>query len=153
MAFKVFISHSMADVKLVSQLKYWLEVNGIEAYLAEAYPEAGANLSQKISNAIDNSECVIAVFTQDGTRSQWVNQEIGYAKKAGKIVVPLVEDGVPHTGFIQGVEYISFNRSNPTDSINKILKRLTQLKAGKEARDKLIAGAIIIFGLLILSKK
>ncbi|MHB8105706.1 MAG: hypothetical protein ACYDG5_09270, partial [Dehalococcoidales bacterium] len=31
MPFKVFISHSTADLSLVQQLQYWLQVNGIEA--------------------------------------------------------------------------------------------------------------------------
>lgn len=151
MAFRVFISHSTADLGLVYQLKYWLEANGIETYLAEAHPQPGISLSEKVSNAIDQSNCVIAVLTRDGTRSQWVNQEIGYAKKAGRIVVPLVEQGVPHTGFVQDVEYVSFSRGNPTDAINRIVASLAQLKADKEAQDKMIAGFLILLGLLALA--
>jgi len=153
MAFKVFISHSTADLGLVYQLKYWLEVNGIETYLAEAHPQPGVGLSEKISAAIDRSNCVIAVLTSDGVRSQWVNQEIGYAKKAGKIVVPLVEQGVPHTGFVQGVEYVPFTREDPTDAVSRIVKRLTDLKAAKEVQDKMIAGFLILLGLLALASK
>lgn len=153
MAFKVFISHSTADLGLVYQLKYWLEVNGIETYLAEAHPQPGISLSEKVSVAIDQSNCVIAVLTRDGARSQWVNQEIGYAKKAGRIVIPLVEQGVPHTGFVQGVEYVPFSRETPTDTINRIVKRLAHLKADKEAQDKMVAGFLILLGLLALGGK
>jgi len=153
MAFKVFISHSTADLGLVYQLKYWLEVNGIETYLAEAHPQPGNTLSEKVSAAIDQSNCVIAVLTRDGARSQWVNQEIGYAKKAGRIVIPLVEQGVPHTGFVQGVEYVPFNRGTPTDAINRIAEHLADLKADKEAQDKMVAGFLILLGLLALAGK
>lgn len=153
MAFKVFVSHSTADLGLVYQLKYWLEVNGIETYLAEAHPQPSVSLSAKISAAIDQSNCVIAVLTRDGTRSQWVNQEIGYAKKAGKIIVPLVEQGVPHTGFVQGVEYVPFIRENPTDAVGRIVKHLADLKAEREAQDKMIAGFLILLGLLALASK
>lgn len=151
MAFKVFISHSTADLGLVYQLKYWLEVNGIETYLAEAHPQPGINLSEKVSAAIEQSNCVIALLSRDGARSQWVNQEIGYAKRAGRIVIPLVEQGVPHAGFVQGVEYVPFSGGNPTDAINRIVKRLADLKADKEAQDKLVAGFLILLGLLALA--
>ena len=151
MAFRVFISHSTDDLGLVYRLKDWLEVNGIETYLAEAHPQPGISLADKISNAINQSNCLIAVLTRDGTRSQWVNQEIGYAKKAGRIIIPLVEQGVPHTGFVRDVEYIQFNRLNPTDAINRIVESLTKLKANKEARDKMVAGTIILLGLLALA--
>jgi hypothetical protein len=74
-----------------------------------------------------------------------VNQEIGYAKSAGKIVIPVVEQGVPHSGFVQDVEYIQFNRFNATDAINCVVESLTKLKADKEAREKTVAGALIIY--------
>jgi len=150
-AFRVFISHSTADLELVYQLKCGLEINRIETYLAEAYPQPGTSLSGKISNAIDQSNCVIAVFTRDGVRSQWVNQEIGYAKKAAKIVIPIVEEGVPHNGFVQGIEYVPFSRENPTDAISRIIERLAQLKANKETQEKIIAGFLILLGLLALA--
>ncbi|MBA7591335.1 hypothetical protein ES708_33489 [subsurface metagenome] len=153
MAFKVFISHSTADLGLVQQLQYSLQTHGIEAYLADLYPKPGDILASKISNAIDNSNCVIAVLTQDGARSQWVHQEIGYAKRARKLVIPIVEEGVPSTGFIQGVEYIRFNRENPADAINKIVAYLKRLKADKESGEMLLAGALIALGLLALASR
>lgn len=151
MPFKVFISHSTSDLNLVQQLKYWLEVNGIETYLADLYPQPGTTLASKISNAIKQSNCVIAVLTRDGARSQWVHQEIGYAKGAGKLVIPVAEDGVPTAGFVEGVEYIPFSRENPTEAINKVVEYLTRLKADREAREKAVAGFLILFGLLALA--
>lgn len=150
MPFKIFISHSTADLSLIQQLKYWLEVNGIETYLADLYPQPGDTLASKISNAIKQSDCVLAVLTRDGARSQWVHQEIGYAKGAGRLVIPLVEEGISSTGFIQGVEYIPFNRENPAEAMNRIVEYLTRLKAGKEAREKATAGFLILLGLLAL---
>ena len=37
---------------------------------------------------------LFALFTKNGGQSSYVQQEIGYAKKAGKIIVPFVESGV-----------------------------------------------------------
>jgi hypothetical protein len=153
MAFKVFISHSTTDLGLVQQLQYSLETNGIETYLADLHPQPGDTLASKISNAIEQSNCLIAVLTRDGTRSRWVHQEIGFAKGKGKLVIPVFEEGVSSTGFVEGVEYIRFNRENPADAINKIVDYLKRLKADKESGEMLLAGFLILLGLLVLASK
>lgn len=153
MAFKVFVSHSTADLGLVQQLQYSLETNGIETYLADLHPQPGDTLASKISKAIEQSNCLIAVLTRDGARSQWVHQEIGCAKGVGKLVIPVVEEGIPPTGFVEGVEYIRFNRENPADAINSIVNHLKRLKTNKEARETMVAGFLILLGLLALASK
>ena len=150
MAFKVFVSHSMADLGLIYQLKYWLELNGVETYLDELYPKPGISLGSKITSAIEQSDCVIALISRDGGRSKWVNQEIGYAWAKGRLVIPIVEKGEPLVGFPEGREYISFDRSNPADAINKAIDYLARMKANKEAQEKALAGLIIFFGLMAL---
>lgn len=151
MPFKVFISHSTADLGLVQQLQYWLQVNGIETYLADLYPQPGINLAATISKAIEDSNCVIAVLTQDGTRSQWVHQEIGYANRARKLIIPIVEIGVPPTGFIQGIHYIPFSKENPTEAVNSIVTYIKKLKTDKESQEIMMAGLLILIGLLALA--
>lgn len=151
MAFKVFISHSVSDLSIVYQLKQWLELNGIETYLAELYPQPGVALADKVASAIDQSDCVIVLITNAGGRSKWVNQEIGYAKAKGKLVIPVVERGESLGGFVQGKEYVPFDRANPADAINQLVKYLSGLRATKGDRDKAIAGLVIFFGLLALA--
>ena len=151
MAFKVFISHSVTDLWLVEQLKYWLELNGIETYLAELHPEPGVPLAEKVTKAIEQSNCVIGLITNAGGRSKWVNQEIGYARAKGRLVIPVVEQGESLAGFVEGKEYISFDRANPGDAIRRVVDFLAQKKADKEASEKALAGLVIFFGLLALA--
>jgi hypothetical protein len=151
MAFKVFISHSVADLGVVYQLKQWLELNGIETYLAELYPQPGVVLGDKVASAINQSDCVIGLITSAGGRSQWVNQEIGYAKAKGRLIIPVVERGESLPGFVEGREYVPFDRANPADSINRLIEYLSHLRASKEDRDKALAGLVIFFGLLALA--
>lgn len=116
---------------------------------AELHPEPGERLSDKIMGAIDSSDCVLALLTKDGIRSQWVNQEIGYAKKAGKLILPLVEEGTEVKGFLAEFEYIPFNREEPFSAINRIAKYLRDKKAEKEKGDLIFIGAGLL-GLLFL---
>jgi len=155
-AFSVFVSHSVRDLDVVYQFRYWLEVNGIGVYVADTQPQYGTLLPVKIANAINQSDCVIAILTPYGDRSEWVNQEIGYAVRASKLVIPIVEQGVNLKGFIADVEYVTFQPNEPTIAITNVISYLSRLKATKEQQQQLQAGLLMLFGILAiaaLSKK
>ncbi|HEX9896678.1 MAG TPA: toll/interleukin-1 receptor domain-containing protein [Dehalococcoidales bacterium] len=151
MAFSVFISHSVSDLNVVYQFKYWLEVNGIGVYVADNQPQLGVQLPVKVSNGINQSDCVIAILTQNGDRSAWVNQEIGYAKATGKLVIPVVEQGVNPKGFVAGVEYVTFQPFDPAKAINNVINYVSRLKATKEQQQQLQAGLFVLFGIIALA--
>ena len=109
MAYKVFISHSVRDIQYVKLLEMILKRCNIEAYIAERDEQYGRILSQKIKRNIENSDAVLVLWTRNSKHSAYVNQEIGYAEKCSKRIVPLVEEGVTPAGFLEGREYASFN--------------------------------------------
>ena len=155
MAFRVFISHSTADMDIVYELHTWLWREGLEAYVAEFYPTPGIPLPSKVAEAIDNCDCFIALLTANGNRSEFVNQEIGYARRAGKLIVPMVEEGVVKPkGFLQDVEYIPFSRYDPTDAISRVAYFLKEraVRREEEERNKVILGiAAFALGLMALA--
>lgn len=153
MGFKVFISHSLSDLTLVSQFKYCLEHNKVGVYLAELDPQPGQDLSDKVKEAIQQSDYLLALLTADGLRSQWVSYEIAHAEAKGKPVMPIVEEGMPVPGFLAGKEYIPLDRRFPERTLIKATDFLIKKKAEKESRDNLIAGLLIFLGLWALSKK
>ena len=155
MALKVFISHSTADMDIVYELYRWLLSVGLEAYVAEFYSQPGILLPSKVAEMIDNCDCFIALLTADGNRSDFVQQEIGYALKGGKLVVPIVEEEVVKPkGFLQGVEYIPFSRYDPTDAISRVAYFLKEraVRREEEERNKAILGiAAFALGLMALA--
>lgn len=156
MAFSVFVSHSVRDLDVVYQFKYWLEVNGIRVYVDDTQPQYGTPLPAKIANALNQSDCVIAILTTSGDRSEWVNQEIGYAVRAGRLVIPVVEQGVNLKGFIANVEYVTFQPNDPATAITNVINYLSGLKATKEQQQQLQAGLLMLFAIMAiaaLSKK
>jgi hypothetical protein len=154
MSFTVFISHSTKDMELVYLLAMCLRMNKINVHVAEWYEQPGRYLPEKIAELIRKSDCILALLTINGERAPWVNQEIGYAKGVGKLIIPVVEEGVQVTGFLQGLEYIPFKRDNPYDAITRATKYLQTLKIRKEEEErqkKAITGLFaILFGLLAL---
>jgi hypothetical protein len=155
MALKVFISHSTIDMDIIYELHRWLLSEGLEAYVAEFYPMPGIPVPSKVAGAIDSCDCFIALLTADGNRSEFVQQEIGYALRAGKFVVPIVEEGVVKPGgFLEDVDYIPFNRYDPVDAISSVVYFLKEraVRKDEEERNKTILGmAAFALGLMGLA--
>lgn len=155
MVYRVFISHSTKDLDIVYDLHRWLTQKGIVTYVAEFYPRPGLPLPEKIAKEINECDCVIALLTVDGNRSEFVQQEIGYAKKAGKLIIPLVEEGlVKPRGFLEGVEYIPFRRDFPTEAILRVSQYLQELSVRKEEEQKsrvILACMVVLLGLIGLA--
>ena len=156
MVFNVFISHSTEDASIVYELKKWLRLSGVNAVMAEDILIPGAPLPDKIARLIDESDCVLALLTRDGTRSAWVNAEIGYAWGRGKMIVPVVEEGAEIKGPLEGREYMAFRRDNPHDAVNRAAHYLKTLAVRKEEEERskaILACLLIFFGLLAFLKK
>jgi len=153
MAYKVFISHSTCDQWLVMTLANILSKFGVQVFVAEWYLAPGEKLSKKVFTQIENSNCVIALLTQNGIRSNWVQQEIGFALKTKRLLIPLVEKGLAakELGALQGTDYIEYDPSYPKEALVRTSTYVKSLKLRKDEEEKtlLIAGGIIAFLLLI----
>jgi len=153
MTFTVFVSHSTKDLGIVNELAKWLRLNGVVVHVASSQIEAGKPIVRKISSLLESSDCVLAILTLDGARSEWVNQEIGYAIKRGMLIVPVVEEGIKVKGFLESLEYIPFDRRNPYDAVTRAVEYLRTLAVRKEEEERgrlIFGGLLLLFGLLAL---
>lgn len=161
MAYKVFISHSTRDQGLVIALANLLIKYGTKVFVAEWYLTPGEPIDKKVSEQIESSDCVVVLLTQNGMRSNWVHQEIGYALSKGfgknKPLIPIVEKGVEskELGALLGREYIEYNPYQPQEALIKTSTYVKSLKLKKEEKEKalLVAGGIIAFLLLLSGGK
>lgn len=124
MGLQVFISYSFSDKNVMNKLKNILQDYGFKCYVSQHDEDFGSFLPAKLSNAIDNSDAVIVILTNNSSLSPSVNQEIGYAKSSGKRIIPLLESGVPLPVFLQGTEYVGFSNSTLDQACQKITKFL-----------------------------
>ena len=89
-----------------------------------------------------------------GIRSNWVQQEIGYAMKSKIPIIPIVEKGVKpkELGSLQGKEYIEYDPSKPQQALVKASTYVKSLKLKKEDQEKalLVTGGIVAFLLLLM---
>lgn len=152
MPYKVFISHSAEDQRVVVTLANFLAKFNIDVAVAEWYLSPGSHIEKQISTQIEKSDCVVVLLTRNGLRSNWVQQEIGYAISKRKIVIPLVEKGADHNALasLQGKEYIEFDPSNPEVALSKTSTFVKNLKLKKEEQESALLVAACIIGLLLL---
>ncbi|MEA1965413.1 MAG: toll/interleukin-1 receptor domain-containing protein [Candidatus Aerophobetes bacterium] len=154
MAYKVFISHSTRDRGLVIALANLLTRFGVEVFVAEWYLSPGEPLGKKVFIQIEKADCVVVLLTKNGVRSKWVQQEIGYALKTSRPLIPLVEKGTPSSdlGALQGREYIKYDPFQPKEALTQASTYVKSLKLRKEEQEKtsLVVGAILTLLLFLL---
>lgn len=153
MPYKVFISHSTRDQGLVISLANLLTKFEVEVYVAEWYLDPGQRIDKKIFDQIEASNCVVVLLSRKGIRSNWVHQEIGYALKCNKLIIPLVEKGIDlkDLAALQGREYIEYDSREHQEALDKLSNHVKSLKMKKEEQEKtlLVLGGLLAFLLLI----
>ena len=129
---KVFVSYSSKDIELAKRIAGYLTRIGIEPYLADRQPFPDVYLVDKITKNILDSNCFVAILTQNAITSQWVNQEIGFTyalQRQRQIpIYRLVEQSLHKArairGFLEGKEHIPMNPKNLAQSVYKLRELL-----------------------------
>src|SRR5437763_9683361 len=80
---RVFISHSNseADESLAPRLRDKLSRAGFEPILAEHIFTPMSQLGEKVRDLIEDCNFFLALLTDRGRNSDWVQQELGFAYK------------------------------------------------------------------------
>lgn len=149
MAYSVFLSHSSINKDLVEAIRSAATQFGIDVYTYDQDQQPRSDLPEKLVRRIEAANAVVVLLTQAGAASPTVNEEIGIAKHANKLVIPVVEEGidVSRFTFIQGLEYLTYDRSNPQQTVTDLAARLVRLQQ-KEARYLMIF--LVVIGGIIL---
>lgn len=147
MIYSVFLSHNTTDKLLIEQVEHRLWREGIRPYLYQFDSQPGESISKKIQRAIDNSDALVVLITEEGQFSKWLNAEIGYAKKAEIPIIPLVDQRInnPELPFIGDSEYIRINLDNLKDALPLLIKNLSKRKL-----KKYLTWGIVITGLFLI---
>ncbi|PKP58062.1 MAG: hypothetical protein CVT88_02045 [Candidatus Altiarchaeales archaeon HGW-Altiarchaeales-1] len=150
----IFITYNTKDKKIVEALKSNLNLFlGLKTNIFVNDTLSGKSLSEKIRKTIGDSDIVIVLLTKKGSKSISVNQEMSYAKSAGKKIIPIVEKGVNTAGMPEDIEYILFDRTNPLNSIEKSTQILENLKTEKEILSLIISTILFIMVIESTGKK
>ncbi len=91
---RVFLSHSTRDDEIVAKIRKHLEGLGVEVWADSRRLAPGDKLKPEVETAIEASDSVIAVLSQNAVNSPWVRLEIQLAQKAEKRIIPVLLDGI-----------------------------------------------------------
>ena len=161
MAFKVFLSYSTdpEEHAIVWRLQTLAATHGIQLFVPQrpgfTSPSMRRNmpvLPDQVRAAIDQSDCILAIITS--STGPAVEKELNYALAKGKLIIPVVEQGVGDYSFLKKFHPIfRFSRfeGNPGKVESQVLEFLKQQKLDKENRQALGAIIAIGMGLLLLS--
>jgi hypothetical protein len=138
---QLFLSHASADQLVADRIRGQIEPLGHTVYLAEHDKRAGAMLANKIDAALKASDVVIALLTASGFDSRYVHQEIGAARNAGKLVIPVLESAVAGAdlGMLNGLEYIVFEATQPADGLESLTERVAYLAREQQQYEEMVA--------------
>jgi hypothetical protein len=131
---KVFISFAQPDHRLVHVLSGALTENGIMPLIAAQRLSPGRRLEDKIREMIAESDCIIVLNTVRGSRSRWVQQEIGCAKALQKDVIPLKTRNSHLSAMLDGYEYHTFSLSDPRLDFDRVASYLCDYATKKGLR-------------------
>jgi hypothetical protein len=154
--FQIFLSHSHQDRPWCEWLKASAATIGVEVYLAEHDHQAGNDLAAKVEKAIDTSNAVVVLLSNKGATSPFVHQEVGYARRAKKLIIPLVEPGVSTSqlAMLQGLEYIPFDFQDPQQGramLNQELKKLLDQQIAKARQREAMVVGLAVIALLVIA--
>ena len=124
---RVYISHSERDEDLALEISSSLWRIGLESYSTMYIPSPGLTRADKVSFGVRNSECLVAVISQEGRNSAIVGQEIGLARGIDLLIIPLLEQGVELPFLLEHLRPITFSRERYCDAIGVLIKTLRDL--------------------------
>lgn len=146
---ELFLSHATVDRHLVETIQARLTPLGVSVYATEHDGQAGVNVHSKIQEAIKRSDLMVVLLTKPGDSSRYVHQEIGYAKRDAKLIIPLVTSDVSRSdlGMLEGTEYIVVDDADPAKALQQLSQRIANLaksRAQQQQDQLVIAGMILI---------
>jgi hypothetical protein len=152
----VFISHAnhSEDLPLVERITNWLKLIKVTPILAKDAYEPNY-VTEKIGGMIDQSESVLVIYTSNAQQSGFVQQEIGYAHRAGKRLIILKSPEAKLTGFSYGYDTIDLGAEDLSSEFDKLERTLTIPERKGSIWDIIVGAAAIaaVCGLIFLAVK
>lgn len=131
----VFISHSMADDRLVRRIETAVRDLRYPVWYAETDLPPGDLIVSEVSAALADSDAMVVVLSPRSARSRWVEFEVNAvmaARLSGRdvVVVPVVIEDCDIPASLQGLNWIDMRGDHFGDGLIKLIDRLRQHRLG-----------------------
>ena len=119
----VFISYSTKNQEEANAIRYYLEKNGINTWMAPYDIPPGNTYAKVINQAIQQCSCCVLVLSNESQQSMWVPREIERAINYHKILIPISIETV-----ILNDEFELYISTNQIVNVGKINDNSTELQ-------------------------
>ena len=125
MAHKIFISYATGDESHIKELYDALSKSmKVDVYIPEWDHATNVSYESKVKEGINSCSVMIVLLTYNSTNTIWLNQEIGYATAKNIPIIPIIEQGIDVSGFLEGKDYFIFRRNDFGYNIQQVITRL-----------------------------
>jgi nucleoside 2-deoxyribosyltransferase len=139
--FRLFVSHLSAHRKFAAELQTHLQKLGISAFVAHNDIEPTKEWQNEIEAALSTCDALVALLHPDFHKSNWTDQEIGYAMGRG-LPVFSVRCGQDPYGFIGKFQAVN----GSAKSAPELAKELFDvLRKGKQTQTRLSGILVELF--------
>lgn len=128
MTYRVFISFATGDDDCVAQLNESISrLENVEVYIPNWIHVEGKNMDYKVKEGLDSSRVMIVLITFNSTNTVWLNQQIGYGFAKNIPIILMVEKGIDVKGFLEGSDFITYQRGDFKLNTHRVLSKLRRL--------------------------
>lgn len=126
----VFISHSWKDNSIVKKLDTALKTAGAQVWVDYSNVRIGKNIPKEISNALEQCDVVLLIWSKYAKSSHWIELEWTNAISLKKDLVPCLIDDSELPPLLANKHF--FRLSDQTESLLDLLKALNLKTNGAE---------------------
>jgi hypothetical protein len=132
MSISLFLSYSHKNRHIAGELKSGLEHFGLEAFLAHEDLSPSSNWLRTIRKKLRACDVFVPLLTKEFTKSEWTDQETGFAVGLKKIIFPIKIDVLPY-GFITEVHAQKMPKRMNAGACWRIIKQLHKYDSLRDA--------------------
>lgn len=142
-----------AEQALAWRLQTLAAAHGVEMYVprrGSAFPSRAKTVPGEVQNAIERSDCVLAIITSQA--DQAVQRELKHALAKNKLVIPIVHSDITDHALLAQFPrvFTFFPWDNPGKLEGDIVEFLKQQRLSKEKTQAIGALVALGIGLLLL---
>ena len=121
--YRLFISHLTKDKIRASYIKEILSPYGIDCFVAHEDISPSKEWQTVIENALSSTDALCAILSPNFIKSQWCDQEVGFALGRRKLVIPISCGVIPY-GFIGKWQAIKSDGKSRNQVANDVFKAI-----------------------------
>jgi len=119
-----FLSYAQEETHIAEKIKEFLEHRDIDVFFAPTNIDIGAKWEQEICDSINQCDAFLILWSNNASKSNWVNFEIARALIYEKRIYPIRIDSVQTHHNLRAFQFLNWNSSNEEISLNKLAQEI-----------------------------